>query len=191
MALLTLTPASEETSLASSSTAAASTSYGGGNNNYVYDVFINHRGPDVKNTLAADLYRRLCKHQLRVFLDQEELQEGENITPQIESAIRTASVHIAIFSPRYAESNWCLNELLLMLKSGSTILPIFYGVKPSHLRWTERNKNGVYARALRVLQEKKQFNSRPRYGSKTIKKWRKALSDVAEISGFDLQTYNG
>ena len=77
---------------------STSTSYGSKNNNYVFDVFINHRGSDVKRTLATDLYHRLRKHELRYFLDQSELQEGENITPQIEGAIETASVHVAIFS---------------------------------------------------------------------------------------------
>lgn len=83
-----------------------------------YDVFINHRGPDVKKTLASHLYHRLLVHGLQIFLDFEELQEGDNLTSQIEGAIRTTSVHIVIFSTNYAESNWCLNELLLMLESG-------------------------------------------------------------------------
>ena len=77
---------------------STSTSYGSKNSNYVFDVFINHRGNDIKRTLATDLYHRLRKHELRYFLDQSELQEGENITPQIEGAIETASVHVAIFS---------------------------------------------------------------------------------------------
>jgi len=201
MAHLTNTPASEEISMASSSA-----SNGSKNNNYVYDVFINHRGPEVKKTLAADLYHRLCNQDLRVFLDRPELQVGENITPQIESAIGTASVHIVIFSPQYADSSWCLNELLLMLNSGKTIIPVFYGVKPSELRWTQnqqglfaralsilrcillcrRSENGVYVQALRKL-EKKKTNSQlqERYSSNTIEKWRNALFDVAEITGFE------
>jgi hypothetical protein len=63
---------------------------------------------------------------LRVFLDQLELQEGDDLTAQIKGAIQKASVHIAIFSQNYAESNWCLDELLLMLQSRATILPVFY-----------------------------------------------------------------
>lgn len=179
MANLKLKPESEEVS------SSASTSSGSKNNSYVYDVFISHRGPDVKTSLATDLYNSLRKHELRVFLDQREMQLGENITPQIESAIRTASINIAIFSPNYAESKWCLNELLLMLKSGSIILPVFYGVNPSELRRTARTENGVYARALRKLEEKKIFDF------DIIAEWRKALSDAAEISGFDLETFNG
>jgi hypothetical protein len=98
-------------------TSSASPSHGNPNS-YVYDVFLNHRGPDVKKTLASHIYLRLKQQGLAVFLDQQELQEGENMTPQIEGAIRTASVHVAIFSPRYAESSWCLKELEQMLESG-------------------------------------------------------------------------
>ena len=165
----------------------------GENDSYVFDVFINHRGPDVKKTLATDLYHRLCNHDLRVFLDERELREGENITPQIESAIRTSTVHIAIFSPGYANSKWCLDELILMVESmsnfKSTIIPVFYGVKPAELRWTQGGK-GIYAQALSELQEKKNVDGRPRYDSNTLEKWRKALSDVAEIKGFNGEMYN-
>nr|ACN40032.1 unknown [Picea sitchensis] len=185
----------------------------------VYNVFINHRGPDVKNGLASHIYRRLIDHGLKVFLDKPEMQEGEPITPQIKRAIRTASVHIAIFSKGYADSTWCLDELLDMLdtvKSGSAILPVFYNVQPSDLRWTRggdtvyarvlsiflcillctRGENGVYARALRKLQKKTTLDSvtnkkKPRHDSDTIEKWRKALSDVSLISGFELNACNG
>lgn len=152
-------------------------------------------------------------------MDKSELQEGENITPQIESAIRTARVHIAIFSPRYAESTWCLKELELMLESSATIIPVFYGVRPSELRWTQgetglyarllrmlprvlcilsctREENGAYARSLRTLEQKKTIDpqtgkKKPRYESNTIRKWRETLAQVADISGFDKETYNG
>jgi len=197
----------------------------GNTNSYVYDVFINHCDSDVKKTLASHIYLQLKQQGLAVFLDQQELQEGENMTPQIERAIRTASVHVAIFSPGYAESSWCLKELVQMLESGSTIIPVFYKVEPSDLLWTRAGdrdyartlkillcilcmlvlciplsifvrillsiilwtlgKNGVYARALRTLQKK------PRYDSDTIEKWRKALSDVSQISGFQLNSCNG
>eukprot|EP00253_Pinus_taeda_P001240 PITA_01240 len=169
-------------------TCSTSTSHGN-TSSYVYDVFINHRGPDVKKGLASHIYHRLKEHRLRVFLDQPELEEGENMAPQIEEAIRTASVSVAIFSPRYAESSWCLKELVLMLKSGSTIIPVFYKVEPSDLRWT-RGRDRVYAEALGVLEEKITFDSQPRYDPTTIEKWRDALSAVADISGFELKACN-
>ncbi|GLJ30721.1 hypothetical protein SUGI_0608880 [Cryptomeria japonica] len=77
----------------------------------LFDVFINHRGPDVKQTLATQLYNSLKEVGIQAFLDSEEKQLGDLFTSTIESAIKSASVHIAIFSKRYAESPWCLAEL--------------------------------------------------------------------------------
>nr|ABR18194.1 unknown [Picea sitchensis] len=191
MANVNLTPARDATSFASSSTSPSHAN----TNSYVYDVFINHRGPDVKKGLASHLYHRLKAYGLGVFLDQQELERGENMTPQIEGAIRTASIHIAIFSPTYAESSWCLKELVMMLESGSTIIPVFYHVRPCELRWTRGGNgdgDGVYARALCTLEKKRTFDQeKPRHDSNTIEKWRNALSNVAERSGFELTAYNG
>jgi len=165
MANVNLTRDRDATSFASSSTSPSH----GNPNSHVYDVFINHRGSDVKNTLASHIYYRLKEQGLRVFLDKHELQKGVKVKPQIEEAIQTAPLHIAVLSPRYAESSWCLNELVLMLESRKRILPVFYGVKPSDLRRT-RGGDGVYARSLDVLEKKRTWDSQPLYDSNTIKK---------------------
>lgn len=87
----------------------------------------------MKKGLASHIYHRLAPHGLRVFFDIEEMEPGEEMIPQIERAIKTASVHVAIFSQKYAESRWCLQELALMLESRSTIIPVFYDVDPWYL----------------------------------------------------------
>eukprot|EP00253_Pinus_taeda_P020269 PITA_20269 len=159
---------------ASSSTAATS--------NLNYDVFLSHRGVDVKKTFASHLYRRLSSFGLKVFLDQPELQRGDYFAPQIEHAIQSASVHVAILSPGYADSEWCLNELLLMLDSGAPIIPVFYHVRPTEVRRT----TGKYGEALDNLARK-----RARYDPITIENWRNALSRVSGISGLELDAFNG
>jgi len=169
---------------ASSSTAAYS------NNNQWYQVFLSHRGVDTKETFARSLYLRLLDHGLRPFLDNPEMQPGYEIASQIKNAIRTASVHVAILSARYAESTWCLDELLWMLESHRAkmvpIIPVFYGVTPAQVRWT-RGKDGIYAQALERLAKKRDHDSKPRYDDHTIENWRNALSQVADISGFELK----
>lgn len=47
-----------------------------------YDVFINHRGKDVKDTIASLIYHNLGNRKLKVFLDNKEMEHGEAITPQ-------------------------------------------------------------------------------------------------------------
>nr|ADE76663.1 unknown [Picea sitchensis] len=120
--------------------AAASSSTTASLPNIYTDVFINHCGPDVTRTFASHLYRRRLSHRLRVSLEEDELQAGENIVSQRVDANRTASVHIAIFSETCAESSCCLYELRFMVESGSTIIPVFYGVKTAELRWGQKDQ---------------------------------------------------
>ncbi|GLJ33132.1 hypothetical protein SUGI_0666840 [Cryptomeria japonica] len=49
-----------------------------------YDAFICHRGPDVKETLAKQLYERLKARQCGAFLDRQEIEGGDSITSAIE-----------------------------------------------------------------------------------------------------------
>eukprot|EP00253_Pinus_taeda_P024809 PITA_24809 len=77
-----------------------------------------------------------------------------------------------------------------MLESKAVIIPVFYGVKPDTLRWTQGK--GDYADALRVLEKKRKRDQvTPRHDSTTIESWREALSNVAGISGFELEACNG
>lgn len=67
----------------------------------------------------------------------------------------------------------------MMLESGSPIIPFFYHVEPSDLD-RQRGRDGVYARALISLGNKRTSDGQPQYDPKTIEKQRNALSDVAE-----------
>ena len=78
----------------------------------------------MKEAFARSLYIRLAENRVTAFLDKEEMQAGYNITSQIAQAVRNATVHVAIFSPRYAESDWCLNELVLMLETQAPIITV-------------------------------------------------------------------
>eukprot|EP00253_Pinus_taeda_P016904 PITA_16904 len=161
-----------------------------------YDVFINHRG-EVKKNFAGHLYRALLSGGFTPLLDQQDLQEGLPFPSQLEAVIRNASVHVAVFSPKYAKSRWCLDELLLMRQSGAPIIPVFYHIKPADLKRTAHNKTEGYGLSLHQLELKTTLDPRTqeeklRYDPATIHKWRDALSSVAEISGFDLDgKYDG
>ncbi|GLJ33373.1 hypothetical protein SUGI_0671360 [Cryptomeria japonica] len=142
----------------------------------LFDVFINHRGADAKETLAAHLYNSFQELGLRAFLDCKEKELGDYFPSTIETAIRSASVHIAIFSERYAESAWCLAELVLMLESRAKILPLFYGVQPSELRHIE---SGAYASAFRSYKEKGRYLQK-------LETWEKALQSASLITGSEI-----
>ncbi|KAH9303604.1 hypothetical protein KI387_008008, partial [Taxus chinensis] len=146
-----------------------------------YHVFINHRGPDVKKTLASLIYHALTRSGLRVFLDKKELRAGDSVSPAILSAIHSASVHIAIFSKRYAESAWCLNELIQMLQSQRShqakVIPVFCDVQPSDLRYIDK---GIYAQAFC----KHIKDGRVEIG--LVERWRDSLKDASHISGLEI-----
>jgi hypothetical protein len=145
-----------------------------------FDVFLNHRGPDVKRSFAAHLYQAL-QERCRPFLDMESLEKGQHGQKKIYEALRCASVHVAIFSKHYAESAYCLDELCAMLESKKLIIPVFYDVSPNDLHC--KLYNGPYTKAFRQIRWW-------RHAIK-VKKWKEALRRAAQLSGFKLVDYNG
>ncbi|XP_059072546.1 disease resistance protein RUN1 isoform X3 [Cryptomeria japonica] len=126
-----------------------------------FDVFINHCGVDAKYTLATTIFHKLTALGLSVFLDGHSLNLGDVIPAQIQEAIRTATLHIAIFSVNYADSPWCLAELSSMLKTGNRIIP----------------RKGIYAPAFSQHLEKS------RYSQKKLDEWKMALENASLRSG--------
>ncbi|GLJ08154.1 hypothetical protein SUGI_0082270 [Cryptomeria japonica] len=144
-------------------------------------VFINHCGKDVKKTVASLVYHNLSNKRLRVFLDCKSLQQGQPFPLTIHQAIASASIHIAIFSNKYAESAWCLRELCLMEESGAPIIPIFCGVRPRDLR----QNGGVYSKSLR------KHRLTRRVDGETVEKWRATLRRISYNYGFQFQGDQG
>jgi hypothetical protein len=147
---------------------------------HTYDVFLNHRGPDVKTAFMAHLYEALRKAGFHPFLDVKSLVKGRHAFKSIDEALNSAHVHVAVFSKGYAESKYCLNELCDMLKSGKLILPIFLDVEPEHLT---RPHHGPFATGFRKHMKRGRQDD--------IKRWEKALFEVANVTGFRLNEVNG
>jgi hypothetical protein len=147
----------------------------------MFDVFLNHRGPDVKRSFAAHLHQALQKAGCRPFLDKPDLEKGQHGQKKIYEALGSASVHVAIFSKHYADSDYCLDELCAMLESKKLVIPVFYDVSPNDLHC--KLPNGPYTKAFRTT-----HGRRP---ASKLKKWKDALRMAAEFSGFQLADYNG
>ncbi|XP_028775505.1 TMV resistance protein N-like [Neltuma alba] len=98
------------------------------------DVFINHRTVDTRRTVVRLLYDHLIQQRCKPFLDAETMKPGDRLLDTIDKAIRGCKLGVAVFSPRYCDSYFCLRELSLLVESKKRILPIFYDVKPSQLR---------------------------------------------------------
>ncbi|KAK3438907.1 hypothetical protein EUGRSUZ_C03470 [Eucalyptus grandis] len=116
-------------------------------------------------------------------MDEEELWKGEEIAPAILRAIGESRISIVVFSENYASSSWCLDELVRIVECrdtmGQIVWPVFYKVDPSDVRKQRRR----YGRALNDHEERLKSNGGD---SEKVKRWRKALTKAANVSGWHL-----
>ena len=147
-----------------------------------YDVFLNHRGLDVKGGFMAHLEEALRHAGLNPFLDEASLKKGHHAFRAIDKAFEVARVHVAVVSRRYAESKHCLSELVIMLRSGKPVIPAFYNVEPAAMRRVDR---GVFAEAFR--------KHKMREPVEKVQEWADALCQLADITAFifRLSDYEG
>ncbi|XP_056174000.1 disease resistance protein RPV1-like [Syzygium oleosum] len=149
---------------------------------YDYEVFLSFRGPDTHKDITDYLYTSLIGTGIRAYKDDEELRTGEEIGSQLLQAIEQSKISIPIFSKGYADSTWCLRELVKMVESKNTrrqkIMPIFYDVAPSEVKYqTDHYGNAIVSHA-----------NKKRFGDESINKWKVALNEVGALKGWDLQS---
>ncbi|KAG0615433.1 hypothetical protein M758_5G040900 [Ceratodon purpureus] len=147
-----------------------------------YDVFLNHRGPDVKGGFIAHLHDALRTAGLNPFLDKTSLVKGNPAFTSIDAALEVAKVHIAVVSRGYAESKYCLSELAAMMRSGKPVIPVLYNVEPAELRRVEK---GPFAAAFK--------KHKSRETAERVEEWADALRKLADITAFvfRLSDYRG
>ncbi|CAN1195545.1 Disease resistance protein L6 [Linum perenne] len=148
-----------------------------------YEVFLNFRGPDTRYNITKILHSFLTRSKIRTFMDDDELRKGEGIWSNLVKAISQSKISIPIFSPRYAESKWCLKELAEIIEhrkreKGHIILPIFYLVDPGDVR----RQTGPYEEAFK--QHKRNIN----FDEETIQCWKVALTEIGSLKGWHIKT---
>ena len=146
-----------------------------------YEVFLSFRGVDTRRGFTDHLYAALQRKGILTFRDDEELERGKSISPELLKAIEESRFAIVIFSRNYAFSTWCLVELAHIVKCMRerklTIWPIFYDVDPSDVR----KQTGTFGQAFNDHEKRFKDNI------KTVEMWRAALREVANLSGWHLQ----
>ncbi|GKV31696.1 hypothetical protein SLEP1_g40367 [Rubroshorea leprosula] len=149
-----------------------------------HHVFLSFRGEDVRKTFLGHLCSALKKEGFRTYKDDNELERGSDIAPSLLEAIEHSRIAIVVFSENYADSRWCLDELVKILdcrdKLGQNfwVLPVFFHVDPSDVR----NQRGIFGKAFACHQN---------VTMDKVERWKTALTDAANIAGFDLQSVNG
>ncbi|CAJ2667219.1 unnamed protein product [Trifolium pratense] len=152
---------------------------------FTYDVFLSFSGTDTRLGFTGNLHKALCDRGIRAFIDDKDLQRGDEITPSLVKAIEDSRIFIPVFSINYASSSFCLDELVHIIHcfttKGRFVLPIFYGVKPSHVR----DQTDSYGKA--IAKHKNQFQNKKeksRDNMERLQKWKMALIQAANLSGY-------
>ncbi|XP_052183208.1 TMV resistance protein N-like isoform X2 [Diospyros lotus] len=152
-----------------------------GSSSWKYDVFLSFRGADTRSGFVDHLYSALHQKGIFTFKDDLKLERGESISPTLLKSIEESRLALVIFSENYASSKWCLEELVKILECqktrGLTVLPVFYKVDPSDLRKQRGSVGEAFARHEQDSGEEKE--------KQKVQRWRDALMEVANISGWD------
>ncbi|KAK2420082.1 disease resistance protein RPV1 [Trifolium repens] len=144
----------------------------------LHDVFLSFRGEDTRASFTSHLYDSLQNDGIKVFMD-DGLQRGDHIQFSINIAIEVSQIAVIVFSKNYANSRWCLDELVNIIQVrrtiGQVVLPVFYDVDPSEVR----HQIGEFGKAFQSL-----LNRISKEEEDKSLKWRDCLHEAASIAGF-------
>ena len=125
------------------------------------------------------LHDALIQKGIIIFKDDENLERGKPISPKLSKAIEESKFAIVILLENYASSTWCLDELAKIIACkkdmGMTVLPLFHLIDPSYVR----KQMGTFAHAFGKHEEKENKDR--------VEKWRDALTQVGNLSGWHLK----
>ncbi|WJX17584.1 hypothetical protein P8452_07480 [Trifolium repens] len=142
-----------------------------------WQIFLSFRGEDTRYTFTGSLKQALSQGGFKTFMDDEGLHTGDQISPSLLNAIEASRLSIIVLSENYANSTWCLDELVKILEckksKNQLVWPIFYKVEPSDIRHM-RNSYGKY-----MAQHENTFG----INSERVQKWKSALVEVCSLSG--------
>nr|AFK46656.1 unknown [Medicago truncatula] len=147
---------------------------------FKYHVFLSFRDIDTLYGFTGNLYKALIDKGIKTFIDDNDLERGDESTPSLVKAIEESRILIPIFSANYASSSFCLDELVHIIHCyktrGCSVLPVFYGADPTHVR----HQTGSYGEHLTKHEDKFQNNKE---NMERLKKWKMALTQAANFSG--------
>ncbi|KAL0692714.1 hypothetical protein Bca4012_059894 [Brassica carinata] len=143
----------------------------------VHQVFFNYRGEELRYSFVSHLIDAFERHGIDFFVDKYE-QRGKDLK-NLFARIKESKIALAIFSTRYAESSWCMDELVKMKKLADQrnlqIIPIFYKVSARDVR----KQTGEFGENFWTLAKASSGDQ--------IKKWKEALECVSDKMGLSLK----
>ncbi|CAH8356463.1 unnamed protein product [Eruca vesicaria subsp. sativa] len=143
--------------------------------NWLFDVFPSFSGEDVRRTFLSHLLLAF-DHKLITCFKDNEIERSQSIGLKLVHAIRDSRIAIVVFSKTYASSTWCLNELLEIVRckedKGQMVIPVFYGLDPSHVR----KQTGEFGKTFQMICKNR--------SDELPVRWKGALTLVANIHGY-------
>ncbi|KAF3457240.1 hypothetical protein FNV43_RR01897 [Rhamnella rubrinervis] len=160
--------------------AASSSSVSNPHDNY--DVFLSftHRDGTWK-IFTSHLHKALKQKGIYTFLDAERLERDEDVSPELDNAIKGSRCAVVVLSKKYASSRWCMDELVQIIKCRKDskikqiVLPIFYHVNRDEI--LEKEMKGPIWEGFQSLKEKFRDNK------EKVKSWTDALLQLGNIIG--------
>nr|AHN95340.1 DM2C [Arabidopsis thaliana] len=139
-----------------------------------HHVFPSFHGEDVRKTILSHILESFRRKGIDTFSDNN-IERSKSIGLELKEAIRGSKIAIVLLSKNYASSSWCLDELAEIMKCrellGQIVMTIFYEVDPTDIK----KQTGDFGKAF-----KKTCNGKTK---EHVERWRKALEDVATITG--------
>ncbi|XP_022575347.1 probable disease resistance protein RPP1 [Brassica napus] len=143
--------------------------------NWKYHVFPSFHGADVRTNFLSHVLKELRSKGIDSFIDND-IERSKLIGPELVEAIRGSRIAIVLLSRNYASSTWCLNELVEIMKCreefGQTVMPLFYELDPTDVKKQTGDFGKVLGKTCRGKEKE------------DIQRWKRALTEVAQIAGF-------
>ncbi|AAG29236.1 disease resistance protein RPS4, putative [Arabidopsis thaliana] len=145
-------------------------------NDDFHRVFLSFRGDQLRYSFVSHLLDAFERHGILCFVDKDELR-GKTMT-NLFVRIKESKIALVIFSSRYAESSWCMDELVKMKKRADKgklqVIPIFYKVRARDVR----GQTGEFGETFWAL-------ARTSRGDQ-IMEWKEALECISNKMGLSL-----
>lgn len=110
--------------------------------NYKYDIFFSYKRDPLTITWHREVVKRI-KHyvcnelnilndNLKIFFDEKTIEAGDAWAEELGEAIKSSKCLVAVWSPEYFHSNWCLSEFRsfldrqIQLSKKGLIIPASY-----------------------------------------------------------------
>ncbi|MFS8020937.1 putative protein kinase IRE1 family [Helianthus anomalus] len=143
------------------------------------NVFISLIAEDAHPDFITNLYSALTLAGIGyvVDVDIQAKQEGQELTPEIQTYIKETRASIIVFSKDIANSSCCLDELCFILEKKRNrsylVFPVFYSVNPSDVK-----------KQLENLMIKADEGSSSKWTADNVNRWKAAVTEAANLLGW-------